>query len=351
MRKRILCTGGCGFVGHHFVNHFLTETDYDIVVLDKLTYASNGFDRLRDIDAFDDKRVLVLSADFTKPLSDGVKQEIGEVDYIIHMGAESHVDNSITNPEPFVMSNTVGTMHMLNYARELKNLKCFFYFSTDEVFGPAPIGTSYKEDDRMNPTNPYSAAKAGGDMLVKAYRNSYGLPAIITRSMNIFGERQHPEKYIPMCVNKILKGETISIHANADKTKAGSRFYIHARNVADGYMHLINLIEKCKGTSKVAIHNVIGGTMKEFENPVGQDFHITGEKEVDNLELALLIGKILDKETKYEMIDFHSARPGHDLRYALDGGKMEEYGWKPTKSFEESPKKTIEWTLENNKWL
>jgi dTDP-glucose 4,6-dehydratase len=333
MAKRILITGGMGFVGHHFVEEFLRNTDYEIVALDKLSYASQGFDRLRDIEAFDDKRVTILSTDFTQPLSEGVKREIGDVEYILHLGAESHVDNSIKNPEPFVRSNVVGTMHMLDFARELPNLKCFFYFGTDEVFGPAPEGVSYKEDDRHNPGNPYSAAKSGGEMLVKAYGNTYKLPYIITRSMNIFGERQHPEKFIPLVLKKVLAGEVVTIHANKEKTKAGSRFYIHARNVANGYRFLIDKIEK-------------------GEDVLQQDYHITGEKEVDNLELAQLIASFVGEEyLKYEMVDFHSSRPGHDLRYALDGSKMKHIGWEPSKTMEESLKKTIEWFMNNKHWL
>jgi len=347
---RILITGGCGFVGHHFVEHFLKNTDADIVVLDKLTYASNGFDRLRDIEAFDDKRVLSLSGDFSSPLSEGLKQEIGDVDYILHLGAESHVDNSITHPLPFVKSNVEGTVHMLEFAKELhaKNvLKCFFYFGTDEVFGPAPDGHNYTEEERHDPTNPYSAAKSAGEMFVKSYRNTYKLPAIITRSMNIFGERQHPEKFIPLVINKVLAGETVTIHSHPDKIRAGTRFYIHGRNVADGYLHLMNLIEevfKREPPFKVD---------KDELKVIGQDFHITGEKEVDNLELAKLIASFLGKELKYEMVDFHSARPGHDLRYALSGEKMKQYGWEPDKSFEESLRKTVEWFIspENKKWL
>ena len=129
---KILITGGCGFVGHHFVEAFLKNTDADIVVLDRLSYSSNGFDRIRDIEAYDDKRVVLLSADLTQPLSEGVKQEIGSVDYILHLAAESHVDNSIVDPEPFVKSNVLGTMHLLNFAREIKP-KTFFYFSTWEL--------------------------------------------------------------------------------------------------------------------------------------------------------------------------------------------------------------------------
>lgn len=326
-KTRILLTGGCGFIGHHFVEHLLKNTDWEIVVLDRLNYASGGFDRLRDISAFDDKRVLVLSGDFANPLSEGIKKEIGEVDYIFHLGAETHVDNSIKDPEPFVRSNVLGTMHMLNFARELKNLRCFFMFSTDEVFGPAPEGVFFKEDDPHNPSNPYAATKSGAEMLAKAYQNTYKLPVIITRTMNCFGERQHPEKFIPMTIKKVLSDETVIIHANKDKTKAGSRFYIHARNVADAYLFLAQ------------------------NGKIGETYHIVGEKEIDNLELARFIAKILGRELKYELVDFHSSRPGHDLRYALSGEKLAELGWRPPKTFEQSLEKTIKWSLENPKWL
>jgi dTDP-glucose 4,6-dehydratase len=329
---RYLITGGAGFVGHHFVEHFLKTTDAEIIVLDALNYASMGFDRLRDIDVFDSKRISVLSADFSFPLSRGVQQEIGQVDYIFHLGAESHVDNSITDPKPFVMSNVVGTMNMLEVAKIQKKLKCFFYFSTDEVFGPAPNNVSYEEDDRHRPTNPYSATKSGGEMLVKAYQNTYKIPCIITRSMNIFGERQHPEKYIPLVVNAVLSGDIVTIHSNPEKTQAGSRFYIHARNVADAYSFLLKNIE-------------------EGQRIIGEDYHITGEREVDNLELAQMISRLLGKELRYEMVDYHSSRPGHDLRYCLDGQKIFNLGWVMPKSFEQSLQKMIEWTLQNPRWL
>lgn len=337
--KRILITGGAGFVGHHFVEHFIKNTDWHVVVLDKLSYASNGWDRLRDISVYRDDRVTEIAADFTQPLSEGVKQEIGEVDYIIHMGAESHVDRSIDDPVPFIMSNVLGTQHMLDFATDQKNLRCFFYFGTDEVFGSAPAGVFHKENDQHNPANPYAAAKSGGEMLVKAWGNTRKKPWIITRSMNIIGERQHPEKFIPMCINKILNGETITIHANPDKTKAGIRQYIHARNVASGYQRLIDIIENKKP----------GGS----GDPINQEFHITGEQEVDNLELAQKIGSVLSKPVKYTMVDFHSSRPGHDLRYALDGSKMESIGWTPPMIFDESLRKTVEWFIsdKNKHWL
>ena len=322
--KNILITGGCGFVGHHFVESFLKNTDYNIIIIDRLNY-SGSLDRLRDIEAYDDKRVTVLTADFTLPVEENLAKEIGEVDYIIHMGAESHVDNSITDPIRFIKANVEGTGHMLEFARKQKSLKCFYYFSTDEVFGSIEVGMS-EIGDPLEPSNPYAAGKAGGEMLIHAYKRTYGLPCVITRSMNIFGERQHPEKFIPMCVKAIMNGDTMTIHANPEKTKAGSRFYIHARNVADGYLHLIN-------------NEVHDG-----------EYHITGEKEVDNLELAQLIAKIIGKELKYEMVDFHSSRPGHDLRYALSPKSMDDIGWDVPNTFEESMKNTINWTLERPEW-
>ena len=325
---KIVVTGGAGLMGHHFVEHLLKNTDWQIVVLDRLNYASNGLDRLRDIECFSASGVDIFTIDLCKPLSEGVKQEIGEVDYIVHMAAETHVDNSIIDPYPFVMSNVVGTLNILEFAKEQKNLKQFVYFSTDEVFGPAPEGTNYKEWARYNSGNPYAATKAGGEELCLAYANTHNVPVLITHTMNLFGERQHPEKFIPLVINKVLAGETVYIHSNSDKTKAGSRFYIHCRNVSAA---LVFLIEKQQWTR--------------------HKMNIVGEKEVDNLELAQLIAKIVGKPLKYEMVDFHSARPGHDLRYALDGFYLRNIGWNHPKTFEKSLEKTVRWMLDNPKWL
>lgn len=320
---RLLITGGAGFVGHHFVEHLLKNTDAEIVVWDKLTYAST-WDRLRDIEVYDDARVLCLSADFSAPISEGVIKETGSIDAILHLGAETHVDNSIRNPEPFITANVLGTHHVLQYARQVGAK--LFYFSTDEVFGPALQGVNYREDDRYAPNNPYAAAKAGGEMLVMAYGNTYGVPYAISRCMNIFGERQHPEKFIPTVIRKALKGECVTIHSNPTKTAAGSRFYIHARSVADAYLHLLN-----KSASGV--------------------FHIVGEREVDNLTLAKMIAACVGKPLEFEMVDFHGSRPGHDLRYALDGSKLAAFGWTPPKTLEQSLAKTVEWYLAHPRWL
>jgi len=324
---RILITGGAGFIGHHLCEHFLKNTNWDIIVLDKLNYASSGFDRLRDVGCFNFKRVAVLTTDFSGAIPEGIIKEIGWVDYILHLGAETHVDRSIKDPEPFVISNVVGTMHILNFARKLKDLKKFVYFSTDEVFGPAPEGVFYKEWDRYNSGNPYAASKAGAEELSLAYANTYGIPVFITHTMNAFGERQHPEKFIPMTIKKILSGEKVLIHADKTKTKPGTRFWIHCRNIANA-IHF--LLEKAE---------------------IRQKYNIVGEKEVNNLEMAQFIADVIGKPLDYEMVDFHSSRPGHDLRYALDGTKMEKMGWKLPIDFEKSLRKTIRWTLKNREWI
>ena len=328
---KILITGGCGFIGHHFVEHIYRNTDWDIIIIDKLSYASNGVERLRDTETLIDKRIKLFTSDLILPLSDGLIKEIGtDVDYIIHMAAETHVDNSIKDPKLFINNNIQSTVNLLEYARtEIPNLKTFFYFSTDEVFGPALGSTLYKEWDRHKPTNPYSASKSAAEQICVSYENTYKTPLMIVNVMNAFGERQHVEKFIPLCIKKILNNETIYIHSYPDKKTSGTRFYIHGRNIAEAVLFLIK-----------------NGT-------VGEKYNISGEKEVSNLEMAQMIAKFMHKENelKYEMVDFHSSRPGHDLRYGLDGSKLFEMGFKLPLNFEESLRKTVEWTLENSKWL
>ena len=341
MRERVMVTGGCGFIGHHLVEHLLKKTDWDIVVLDRLTYASSGFDRLRDIKAFDDRRVTIFTTDLSEELGQGMVMELGNLSAIIHMCAETHVDNSISDPWPFVKANVVGTFRMLELARKMPSLKRFVYFSTDEVFGPAPDDVRYKEWDRYNSTNPYSATKAGGEELCLAWANTYNLPIIVTHTMNAFGERQHPEKFIPMIVRKVLAGESVTIHADPSKTRPGSRFYIHCRNIADAVLTILS-----------GKHGAGSGRIQDGE--IRDKFNIVGEKEMNNLDLARAIADVLGKPLKYELVDFHSSRPGHDLRYALDGSKMKEvYGWAPPATFEESLRRTVKWMVapENSRWL
>jgi dTDP-glucose 4,6-dehydratase len=338
--KRILITGGAGFIAHHLVAKVLKETDWEIVTLDRLDYSGNLnrlHDALQEFDAETRKRVKVVFHDLKADLNPLVRSEIGRVDYIAHLAAGSHVDRSIEYPMEFVLDNVVGTCNILEYARSQKeSLERFIYFSTDEVFGPAPAGINYKENDRYNSTNPYSASKAGGEELAVAYENTYGLPIYITHTMNVFGERQHPEKYIPMCIKKARDGDTITIHSDSTKTIPGSRHYIHAEDVADAVLYLLN------GNFNLD---------PEWGGAKCPKFNIVGAEEINNYELAKIIAEAQGKELKYEFIDFHSSRPGHDLRYALDGSKMKELGWVPSKSVRERITEVVNWTLENDRWL
>jgi dTDP-glucose 4,6-dehydratase len=334
--QKVIITGGAGFVGSHVVEAILKKTDWEIIVLDKLTYASNGYDRLRDIDVFDEKRVKIFTPDLQEPISDGLIQEIGDVDYVINMASESHVDNSIADPVNFILNNVKLTLTMLEYARKVKPKK-FIQFSTDEVYGTAPKGINYREGDRFNAGNPYSASKAAQEVICQSYANTYGIPIVITNGMNFIGERQHKEKFVPICIRKILAGKTVQIHSNPEQTKAGSRFYIHCRNAAEALLFILK--ETTETLDKV--------------NASRGKFNIVGEKETDNLELAQMIAKTLGKPLKYELVNFHQSRPGHDLRYALDGSKLKNIGFNYPKTLEESLEKTIQWYIQNKnkKWL
>lgn len=325
---KIVITGGCGFIGHHFAEYVHRNTDWDIVIIDKLTYASLGYNRLRSNKLLDSARVKIFPIDLCVELSLGIRKEIGEdVDYIVHMAAETHVDNSIKEPVNVIHNNVMSTVNILEWARTLKNLKIFFNFSTDEVYGCAPGDTMYLEWDRHRPGNPYSASKSAAENICISYENTYKLPLMTVNVMNAFGERQHVEKFIPLCVKNIQNGQKIYIHSYPNKTKSGTRFYIHAQNIANAVLFLIK------------------------NGKIGEKYNIRGEQEVSNLELAQMIAEILKKPLDYELVDFHSTRPGHDLRYGLNGDKLYELGWNPTFDFKKTLQKTVEWTLKNPEWL
>lgn len=319
--KNVLVTGGCGFIGSHVVEHLLKNTDYNIIVIDKLNYASYGFKRLKEMNMMENKRVSIFTWDLTCKIPEFLSKEMGEINYIIHMAAETHVDNSILGPVDFIQNNVMSTVMTLEFARRLKNLEIFFYFSTDEVYGPALDGKMFKEDERHKPTNPYSASKSSAEMICISYHNTYNIPLMRINVMNAFGEMQHEEKFIPKVIRKIVSGEKVYIHAYPDKKRSGTRFYIHARNIAAGVLFLIK------------------------NGKIGESYNLTGEKEMSNLEMAQFIADVIGKELNYEMVDFHSDRPGHDLRYGLDGSKMKEIGWVLPLSFEKSLRNTILWEL------
>lgn len=350
MHARILITGGCGFLGSHLVEHFLKTTNYDLVVLDKLTSASHGFDRLREVQAglpVARERVKVLGADLAQPLPDGIVQEIGEIDYIIHAAAESHVDNSIVDPLPFLQSNVIGTHHLLMLARSMMRangtggLKRVFMVSTDEVYGPADPddGNGFNEDAPFRPANPYAAAKAGGECVAMAYANTYRLPITIVNTMNLIGERQHAEKFVPLVIRKVRDGETVQIHADPTRTKSGTRFYLHCRTFANA---LAWLIQRDADASR-------GGVRARGYWP--HKIHVCGEREISNLELAQKIADLMGREVRCELVDFHSSRPGHDLRYAMDDERIRHMGWRRPMGLDESLKKTVAWYLAHPEWL
>lgn len=332
MTKSCLITGGTGFIGHHVVEYLLINTDWNIVVVDRLDETSTLHrltDSLKNIDNWS-KRVSVIYHNLRSSFPDYLYRRLLKynITYVLHLGASTHVDRSIVEPEEFIYDNVLGTHNLLWLCRNLEDtLEKVIYFSTDEVFGSAKNGENFKEWDRYNSSNPYAATKAGGEELALAYCNTYKLPITITHTMNVFGERQHREKFIPLCIRNILQGTEIKIHADKSRTKAGSRFYTYAKNVAQALLYLL-------------IHGEIG-----------DKYNVVGEKEVDNLSLCQMIGELLNKKPLYQLVDFHSSRPGHDLRYALDGSKLQEVGVNYSYTFLESLRQTVTHYVDNPEWL
>jgi dTDP-glucose 4,6-dehydratase len=340
MSNRVLVTGGAGFIAHHLIEHIIRTTTWSVICLDRLDFSGN-LNRLSDVmthfSAQDRARVRIVYHDLRAEINSMISSDIGPVDYILHLAASSHVDRSIARPMEFVMDNVVGTVNLLQWARTQDTLKKFVYFSTDEIFGPAPPGIAYAERDRYNSTNPYSASKAAGEEMCVAFENTYGLPIVITHTMNVFGERQHPEKFIPLCIRKIRDKEKISIHSNSQQTKAGSRHYIHAKDVAEGVMFILGID--------------VSMLSSDFGGAQCPKFNLVGPEEIDNLTLAKLIAQVTGQSLDYELVDFHSSRPGHDLRYALSGDLMAQLGWKPRIKLTDRIYEMCAWTLNNPRWI
>lgn len=341
MSKRVLITGGAGFIAHHVIERILRTTDWEIVSLDRLDFSGNLnrlADMMQDIPEDQKGRLKIVWHDLKAEINPLTAAMIGDINIVLHLAAGSHVDRSIEFPMEFVMDNVVGTTNLLQYARTLKNLDRFVYFSTDEVFGPAPEGVNYAEYDRYNSTNPYSASKAAAEEICVAFENTYKLPIVVTHTMNVFGERQHPEKFIPMVIQKARDGEVVTVHSDPSKTVAGSRHYIHAKDVADGLMFILENLQDYKHTG-------------DYGGAKCPKFNLVGPEEIDNLTLAKMIAGAVGQELQYEMTDFHSSRPGHDLRYALSGELLKSLGWEPKIKFSERVKEVVEWTLINTRWL
>ena len=331
MTKRILITGSAGFVGSHLVEHIIANTDWNIVGIDSFRHRGDSLRIFQD-----PKRYDIITHDLTTPISDRLIKKIGHVDYIINMASESHVDRSITDPEDFALNNFKLVLTMLEYARKTKP-EVFIQISTDEVYGAALNDHDHKEWEMMLPSNPYSGSKASQEAMCISYWRTYNVPVIITNTMNMVGERQDKEKFLPMIINKINAGQEVTIHGNEDVI--GSRYYLHARNHADALLYLI------KNTTPTLYHDSMTETI------LPDRYNIVGDIELNNLELAQMVADILGKKLYYKLEDFHAARPGHDRRYALDGTKLKELGWKAPITFEQTLKKTISWTLDSPEWL
>lgn len=327
--KKVIVTGSAGFIGSHFVDHVLKNTDWEIIGLDSFRHRGDS------VRVQKDPRYKIITCDLRQPISPRIK-ELWDADYIINFAAESHVDRSIDDPRSFIENNTSLACSVMGLAR-VCNIKKIIQISTDEVYGAAIEGTLHKEWSPILPSNPYAASKACQEAVAISYWRTYGVPLIIVNGMNMFGEKQDPEKYIPGTIRKVAKGETVMIHGTRDYV--GKRHYIHARNFADGLLFLLK--EKVPTQYEDQIDKIV----------FPDRFNVVGEVEMDNLELARTIASIMGKDLTFEFVDFHKARPGHDRRYALDGTKLKELGWKQPLTFKESIERTVAWFLENQEWI
>lgn len=330
---RVLITGGAGFAGSHLVEHLLVTTGWDLVVLDSLTYAGRT-DRLTDSEYYDPGRVRLLWHDLRAPIHPHLDEQIGDVDAVLHLAAESHVDRSIADPAPFFHNNVAATLNLLEWART-RTLSHFVQVSTDEVYGPAAEGHRHAEWEPHIPSNPYAASKSAQEALAVAWWRTYDVPVVVTNTMNMFGERQHPEKMIPKTIRAIINGEPVTIHARrkGDGWEASSRHWLHARSHADALRWILH-----RPVTKYG----------QADRP--DRWHIAGD-EYDVHALTDHIADILGRSWVPQFVDHHSSRPGHDHRYALDPSKIHAAGWKPPLDTLASLERTVGWAVDHPEWL
>lgn len=333
---RVLLTGAGGFVGSHVLRHLLTNTSYDIVCPVTFRHRGNS-DRIAS--AIADRpdwhrRIEVVMCDLAAPVSATVLERFAGCEVIYNVASESHVDRSISDPGPFIANNTALMVNVLEVARAIKP-RMVLQMSTDEVYGPAPDDYRHVEWDTVAPSNPYSASKAAQEAICFAYWRTYGVPVVLTNTMNIIGETQDPEKFLPLIVRCLRDGKPVPVHVGPDG-RSGSRFYLHARNLADAWLFLDQLL----------IPNSYA-----HGDPRPTRFHVVGEREVLNTELVESVAAVMGVEPQIEPVSFHASRPGHDLRYALDGRKLAAFGWAAPVPLEESLRRTVQWTLAHPEWL
>ncbi|HEX8608101.1 MAG TPA: dTDP-glucose 4,6-dehydratase [Pedobacter sp.] len=332
MKKKILITGGAGFIGSHVVRRFVTNyPDYDIVNLDKLTYAGN-LANLTDIE--DKPNYSFVKADITgaEEINELFKRE--DFDAVIHLAAESHVDRSITDPTAFVMTNVIGTVNLLNAVREHwkgdYDNKRFYHVSTDEVYGALGETGMFTELTAYDPHSPYSASKASSDHFVRAYHDTYGIDIVISNCSNNYGSHHFPEKLIPLAINNIKNNKPVPVYGKGENIRDWLWVEDHARAI------------------DVIFHQA----------KTGETYNIGGHNEWKNIDLIMLLCGIMDEKLGREagssakLITYVTDRAGNDLRYAIDSTKLQEkLDWAPSLQFEEGLAKTVDWYLENEEWL
>lgn len=313
---RILVTGGCGFIGSNFIRYILKKyPDYEVVNLDALTYSGN-LENLKDISK--DKRYhfrhgRIDDIDLVMDVFDGV-------DYVAAFAAETHVDRSIHDAQPFILTNVLGT-HILLEAARTASIKKFIHISTDEVYGTLGDRGKFTEETPLMPNSPYAASKASGDLLVRAYHETYGLPAVIVRPSNNYGYYQFPEKFIPLMITNLLLNKPVPIYGKGE-------------NIRDWLF----IEDSCAAIDSI-MHN----------GRIGEVYNAGGDCEMKNIEVARKVLEIMGKGENN--IKFVKDRPGHDYRYALDNSKIErELKWRPSVKIDEGLKKTVQWYRDNGWW-
>ncbi len=332
MKKRILITGGAGFIGSHVVRLFVTKyPDYEIVNLDALTYAGN-LENLTDVATAPNYKFVKIDITDEKAINELFATT--QFDGVIHLAAESHVDRSIKDPLAFIRTNIIGTVNLLNAAKEQWSGnyegKRFYHISTDEVYGSLGEEGMFVETTPYDPRSPYSSSKASSDMLVRAYHHTYGMPVVISNCSNNYGANQFPEKLIPLSINNIKNNRPIPIYGKGENIRDWLWVNDHARAIDVIYHKAAN----------------------------GETYNIGGINEWKNIDLIHKLCEIMDKKLGREpgssakLITYVTDRAGHDLRYAIDSSKLKrELGWEPSLQFAEGLEKTVDWYLANEKWL